>query len=209
MLNYINIYYCKAFKLSLFIALLSSPLFVSAQLKRPGSIEYLKACNGFNGIKLGSDISELSGADLSFLDNNSQMDTDSCLSYQYTNAGVLKMGEALYMESIGLRVYKNKIVNIYLFFKRSEGYKVLRGFLTDYGLFTSKPDDYVDIYDWKSRAVNLSLNYEIRMDMGAAIFTCNEIQTEILVKRHRAKIDALNNPDDKVINLKSTAAITH
>lgn len=205
MLHYINVYYAKAFKLSLFTALLVISLCVSAQSKKPGSIEYLKACNGFNGIKLGSDIGELPAGDLTFLDNNSQMDTDSCLSYQYNNTDILKMGEALSLESVGLRVYKNKIVNIYLFFKRTDGYKALRSFLTDYGLFTGKPNDYVDTYDWRSRAVSLTLNYEPKMDLGVAIFTCNALQTEILVKRQRAKIDALNS-EDKMISLKSADA---
>jgi hypothetical protein len=155
------------------------PVFVFSQSKKAGSIEYLKYNNGFDNIILGSDINQIPGYKLTYLDNDKKLDADSCLKYAYKDTSLLKLGNDLYLDLIGLRTYKNKIVNIYLFFKKKDGYKVLRNFLSDYGLFTDKPSDYVDIYDWRSSTVNLSLRYEIKADLGVAIFTSNHLEKEI------------------------------
>jgi len=92
---------------------------------------------------------------------------------------LLKLAGDLKLDLIGIRTYKNKIVNIYLFFKLSDGYKILRVLLTNYGLFTDRPYDYADIYNWDSSTINLSLRYNVKVDLGVAIFTCNRLENEI------------------------------
>jgi hypothetical protein len=155
------------------------PFFASSQPKKPGSIEYLKYSNGFGDISLGADLNQLPGYKLAFLDNDNKFDADSCLKFEYRDANLLRLAGDLNLDLIGIRAYKNKVVNIYLFFKLSDGYKILSVLLTNYGLFTNKPYDYADIYDWNSSTVNLSLRYNVKVDLGVAIFTCNRLAHEI------------------------------
>jgi hypothetical protein len=171
-----------------FIILMVLPFFSYSQSKKTGSIEYLKFTNGFNGITLGSDLQHLPDYKLEFLDGDNQLDADSCLMFEYEDTGLLKLDSNLNIQLIGLRTYKDKVVNIYVFFKLSDGYKVLHNFLTNYGLFTSKPSDYVDIYNWTSSKINLSLRYEVKVDLGVAIFTCNDLEDEIGKMKERQLI---------------------
>ncbi len=173
---------------AMFIGLIFSPFFSYSQSKKPGSIEYLKFVNGFNGITLGADLRHLPGYKLIYLDGNNKLDADSCLLFEYADADLLKLDTDLNIQLIGLRTYKDKVVNIYLFFKLSDGYKMLHNFLTNYGLFTSKPSDYVDIYNWNSNKINLSLRYEVKVDLGVAIFTCNQLEDEIGTMKQRQLI---------------------
>jgi hypothetical protein len=169
--------------------LLPAVVFSQLKSKKPGSIEYLKFSNGFNGIVLGNSIDQVPNYELSYLDGDNKFDTDSCLKFAYKDTSLLKLSGDVYLDLIGLRTYKNKVVNIYLFFKRADGYKVLRNFLTAYGLFTNKPSDYVDIYNWNSSKINLSLSYEIPADLGVAIFTCNPLVQEMEDMKIRQLLD--------------------
>ncbi|MDB4903815.1 MAG: hypothetical protein JWQ63_3096 [Mucilaginibacter sp.] len=155
------------------------PVLVFSQSKKTGSIEYLKYSNGFNNIVLGDDIKQIPDYKLTYLDNDKKFDSDSCLKFAYRDTSLLKLNNDLYLELVGLRTYKNKVVNIYLFFKKKDGYKVLRSFLSSYGLFTSKPNDYVDIYSWNSSTINLTLKYELDAELGVAVFSCNSLEKEI------------------------------
>jgi hypothetical protein len=185
---------------TLFILLLLLPLAVFSQVKiaKPGSLDYLKFVNGYNGIVLGSDVRQLSKDKLPFLDGDDKFDADSCLKLAYNDTTILKVGKDLYLDMIGLRTYKNRIVNIYVFFKQSDGYKVFRDFLTTFGVFTSKPNDYVDIYNWTTSAVNLSLRYEDKIDLGVAVFTCNPLIREMSVVKIRPVVDFLSHIQYKI-----------
>src|ERR1700743_3818971 len=115
---------------ALFMAIFMVPAIAFAQTTKVGSIEYLKACNGFKDIKLGADISEIPQQELTFMDGDNTLDADSCLSYVfYPNAKIMKADSDLKLQQVGLRVYKHKIVNIYLFFNTSDSYKILRNCL--------------------------------------------------------------------------------
>jgi len=95
------------------------------------------------------------------------------------------------IQSIGLRTYKNKIVNAYLFFYQSDGYKPLNVFLTRYGQFTDRVNDYADVYNRKTDKLTLSLKYQINVDMGA-IFT-NTTLASAINERNKSKIIITNN----------------
>jgi hypothetical protein len=179
----INLINNKAKGLLFMIVLLVPALVFSQPKKKPGSIEYLKLCNGFNGICLGSDINLVPNAKLAFLDGDYKLDADSCLKYQYRDMDFLKVGDNLNLNLVGFRTYKNKIVNIYLFFKRADGYKVLSNFIASYGVFTDKPNDYQDIYNWNSSTMSLSLAYELKLDYGVAIFTSKSLENEIEIMK--------------------------
>jgi hypothetical protein len=155
------------------------PSLAFSQSDKTGSIEYLKRCNGINGLTLGQDISQIPSYKLSFLDNDNKPDADSCISYQYKDSCLLTLGDSLSLDAIGLRTYKNKIVNIYLFFKMTDAYKVLSNFLNAYGPFTDRPNAYADIYNWDTSVLNLSLRYQVKTDLGVAIFSDKNLEYEI------------------------------
>ena len=161
--------------------LILTPFIAFSQSAKPGSIEYLKMCNGYNGIKLGADVNLIAKSKLFYLDNDSRLDADSCYKFEYRDTSLLKVGNDFYLDLVGIRTHKNKVVNIYLFFKKSDGYKLLNTFLAAYGVFTSKPDDYSDIYNWHSSMIDVSLRYQSDNDLGLgiAIYTFNQQDDEL------------------------------
>jgi hypothetical protein len=165
--------------LILLVALFLVPMLGFSISGNPGSIKYLQATNGFNGIVLGSDISEIPQYKLSYLENNSLPDSDGCVTYEYKDSTTLKMANNLNLDMVTIRTYKNKIVNIYLFFDKHDSYKILSDFLTQYGQFNDKPYEYTDIYNWNTSNVNLSLKYAAKINEGIAVFTNNPLVAEI------------------------------
>jgi len=183
-----------------------TPTFVFSQANKPGSIRYLSACNGLNqGLVLGSDVRELPMGKLSFLDGDSRVDADSCLRYEYNDENVLAMPDSTRLDMIGLRTYKNKIVNIYVFFKITDAYKVLNRFISSYGMFTSRPDSYSDVYIWDTGNLNLSLRYQCKTDLGVAIFTNKQLEDEI--KSSRIRQIAKADQDAQTLSLGTALAI--
>lgn len=166
-------------KAVLFFIILCLPVLAFSQNEKKGSIEFLKSCNGFHGIKLGSYLSAIPACKLTYMDGISQFDADSCLSYIYQDDKVLKVDSDFKLAQIGIRAYKNQIVNIYLFFDINDAYKILRDFLANYGQFNELPQEYADIYNWNTSKLNVSLKYQAKIDIGVAIFTCNELTEEI------------------------------
>jgi hypothetical protein len=165
--------------LLLFVVLLYIPNFLSAQKTKIGTVEFLKSTNGINGINLGADINSLGYSNLSYLDGDDRFDADSCLKFAISDSTALRINNNLSLDMIGIRTYKNKIVNIYLFFRKSDAYLILNNFLSIYGVFTSKPFEYSNIYNWDSSAVSLSLMYRTDVDDGIAVFTCNPLAYRI------------------------------
>ena len=174
--------------LLLFVILLYVPNFLSAQKKKTGTLEFLKSANGINGINLGADIGSLTYSNLSYLDGDDRLDPDSCLKFAISDSSALKIDNNLTLDMIGIRTYKNKIVNIYLFFRKADAYLIFNNFLSVYGLFTSKPFEYSNIYNWDTRAVSLSLMYRAGIDEGVATFTCNPLEQHIAEVKEMAAI---------------------
>ncbi|SEO43609.1 hypothetical protein ACFGVS_15110 [Mucilaginibacter sp. AW1-7] len=174
-------------KIALFIIISCQWFMANAQALKTGSISYLTLNNGpGNNVVLGSDIKDLQAANLSYLDGDSRADADSCLRYAYTDPNVLDLGDSLNLDMVGIRAYRDKIVNIYLFFKMTDAYKVLQKFISMYGQFTDRPDNYSDIYNWNSSLLTLSLRYQYKADLGVAIFTSKTLQNEIAADKQRA-----------------------
>jgi hypothetical protein len=158
------------------------PLSSFGQTIQTGSIHYLQVANGFKGITLGSDVGTMP-ANLSYLDGDSKVDADSCIKYAYGDQTILKMDTSLKLDLVGLRTYKNKVVNIYLFFDVKDAYKVLANFLRLYGQYTDKPDEYANLYNWSAGDVALSLKYNADVDKGVAIFSYKPLVKEIAERR--------------------------
>lgn len=150
------------------------------QSKKHGSIQTLSTANGFKGIVLGSDISDLmSRYKLSFMDENSSKDADSCITYACTDSTLLAMPNNLNLDVVGIRTYNHKIINIILFFNKKDSYKILDDFLKQYGQFTNLPYEYTDIYEWNTSNVDLSLKYAANVDYGIAVFTSSPLLAQI------------------------------
>ncbi|SEM61328.1 hypothetical protein SAMN05192574_101175 [Mucilaginibacter gossypiicola] len=173
----------NAIKTLLIVVACLLPSLVYSQFKTPGSVEYLKFCNGINGLTLGEDVAQIPSHKLSYLDNDDRPDADSCVRYQYKDSSLLVLGDSLSLDAIGFRTYKNKIVNIYLFFKMGDAYKILSDFLKAYGPFTGRPNNYADIYNWDTSALNLSLRYQVKTEMGVAIFSSKHLENEIAANK--------------------------
>ena len=134
---------------------------------------------------LGADINNIKYEKLSYSDSNgNRFDADSCLKFAITDTTLLKIDDDLSLDMVGVRTYKDKIVNIYLFFSKADEYKILSNFLSSYGTFTSKPFEYKNIYNWDSRLVSLSLMGQQNIEDGVAVFTCNPLITSIAEAKH-------------------------
>ncbi len=165
------------------LILVIGPLLAISQPYKAGTIDGLKRDNGFNQLILGQEIEQISGHKLAYLENFPKLDTDSCIFYEYQDEDVQQIGKDLKIKFIAIRVYNYKIVNIYVLFDKSDGFKVLENFLTRYGQFTSRPDAYADVFEWDCSLVNLSLKYQLDADFGIAVYTCKALEAEIKEKR--------------------------
>jgi hypothetical protein len=171
------------YKLKLLVVLAFFPIVTLGQpTVKTGSIGFLTNSRSFGPLKLGSDIDALPYQKLSFLEDNNKPDSDSCFTYQFMDSTMTDLEGIVPLYGVCIRTYKNKIVNIYIFFSKNYGYALLRNFLTLYGLFTSKPDDYLDFYKWTSKSVDLTLRYEPKKSLGMAIYTWNEINDNLTHK---------------------------
>jgi len=165
--------------------LITLPLLSFGQtIHTSGSLKYLRVANGYNGITLGSDVRQLTGS-LSYMDGDGRIDADSCIKYACVDQAVLKMDTDMQLDMVGLRTYKNRIVNIYLFFNVKDAYKILAAFLRNYGQYTEKPIEYANIYNWNAGDVTLSLKYNPDIDKGVAIFSFNPLTNEIADMRRK------------------------
>lgn len=154
----------------LIIMCLHSPGF--SQAGKAGSLAYLKAQNGIGGFNLGGLLTGEQEQALAYLDGEgSKPDADSCITYEYHPEKPLELEGGLTASHICVRTYEHKVVNIYVFFNRDQGYKMLRNFLHWYGTFTAKPNDYQDVYMWESRTVKLLLSFHPDDEQGIAVYT--------------------------------------
>ncbi|MGN6180508.1 MAG: hypothetical protein ACTHNW_15075 [Mucilaginibacter sp.] len=185
--------------LLLAVLLLALPLKGISQTIECGSLRYLVAAKGFKQIVLGEDINNLQVRPLKYLDNNQRPDADSCFSYACSDAETLTIDSGLKLDMVGIRTYKNKIVNIYLFFAEKDAYKVLSNFLKNYGQFTGKPLEYGNVYDWNTQSVKLSLSYNSNVDEGVAVFTFKPLAASIQ-DTNRKKHDAVTLQAYNILN---------
>lgn len=154
----------------LIIMCLHSPGF--SQAAKIGSLAYLRARNGIGGFNLGGLLTGEQEQALTYIDGEgSKPDADSCVTYEYHPDKQLELEDGLTATHICVRTWQNKVVNIYVFFNRNQGYKMLSKFLHWYGTFTAKPNDYQDVYLWDSRTVKLLLSYHPDDDQGIAVYT--------------------------------------
>jgi len=141
-------------------------------------LEYLCFSNGFKQIELGSSVQQLGMNKLAYLDDVDSLDSDGCYKFCYKDNDMLDLGNGVFLDGIGLRTYKDRIVNIYLFFPRDAGHSILKYFEANYGKCTDVPGEFV--YDWKTTGVTLSLRYSRAVEMGVAIFTSRDLEKQVV-----------------------------
>jgi len=156
--------------------LLVVPNFSLAQYINLGSIKNLSAANGFGNIFLGENIGLIPKSKLAFMDNDSIPDIDGCVKYEYRDLDRVKDDSNLDLDLVGIRVYKKKIINIYLFFKREDGYQMFNSFEANYGNYTERVSDFT--YNWETENVKLHLEYN-KEDLGIAIYSCKKLYREL------------------------------
>lgn len=179
----------------LIIMCLHSPGF--SQAGKAGSLAYLKARNGIGGFNLGGFPTGEQTAGLTYLDGEgSKPDADSCITYEYHSDKPLDLEGGLTASHICVRTFQDKIVNIYIFFNRDQGYKMLSKFLHWYGTFTAKPNDYQDVYLWESRTVKLMLSYHPDDEQGIAVYTSVAL-TNAINTRNAKRLTQLLTSNDK------------
>jgi len=161
------------------------PMCCLAQRKHGATIENLKTAKGFDRLVTGSSINTIPGCRLTYLDGKTTSDADSCIFFEYQDYSAMKINADLTLRAIALRVYKEKIVSVYLFFDKADGFKVLRDFLTRYGQFTNRPNAYADVFEWTSDAITLELQYQLDVDLGMAVYTDTSLQRQIAADKQK------------------------
>lgn len=174
------------FLISEMIFCLFMPCLVHSQAIKSGSAQYLQAANGFKDLKLGSITKLIPSYKLAYMDGNNKPDADSCYRYIYQDDNILNLADGLMLDRVGLRTYNNRIVEIYLFFRYADGYKVLKNFIANYGACNDLPADFT--YIWNTGDVNLSLHYEEGLDLGVAVFSSKKMRQ--LVQQNSIKMAA-------------------
>ncbi|UOE48044.1 hypothetical protein MTO98_26895 [Mucilaginibacter sp. SMC90] len=179
----------------LIIMCLHSPGF--SQSGKAGSLAYLKASNGIGGFTLGNLLTSEQVQGLTYLDGEgSKPDADSCVTYEYHPDKPMELEGGLTASHICIRSYENRVVNIYVFFNRDQGYKMLSKFLHWYGTFTAKPNDYQDVYMWESRTVKLMLSFHPDDEQGIAVYTSVPL-TNVLNAKNAKRLTQLLTSNDK------------
>jgi hypothetical protein len=175
-MNYIVRYKKLCICFNIVTILFVVPNFSRAQDINLGSIKNLSAANGFGNIFLGENISLIPKSKLAFMDNDSIPDIDGCVKYEYRDLDRVKDNSNLDLDLVGIRIYKKKIINIYLFFKRDNGYQMFNSFEANYGNYTERVTDFT--YNWESENVKLHLEYN-KEDLGIAIYSSKKLYREL------------------------------
>jgi hypothetical protein len=162
------------------------PAITFAQDADTGSVAHLEQARGFKYLKLGVVTKFIPAYKMTYRDGDDTPDADSCYRYIYQDDDIVDVADGLKLEKVGVRTYNKEIVEVYLFFKQEDGYKLLKNFTDKYGTCSERPADFT--YIWNTGDVNLTLRYTAGLDLGVAIFSSNKL--EELVKQNSMKAAA-------------------
>lgn len=157
-----------------------------------GNLQNLQSKNGYKGIVLGSDISTLPTDKLSSLDD-AKTTPDSIRRFDYKDTSLYKISDIIKLSAIVISTYKNKILNITLVYDKKDGYSILEIFERAFGLYTDRPNMFMDKYNWYSSKVKLAVNFENKGPFAYAIYTCNDLQSEVDQKMLKANKKAASD----------------
>ena len=170
--------YCLIF----LVAFLVVPAFCYAQNENSGLLNNLTVSNGFGKIYLGESINMIAKDKLVYMDGDRTRDIDGCVKYEYHDMDQINSENNLDLNMVGLRVYNGKIINIYLFFKKENGYQIFQSFESKFGNCTARTGDFT--YSWDTYNVKLYLEYD-KEYLGVAIYSCKKLYQEIAQNNER------------------------
>jgi len=162
------------------------PGIARTQSVETGLLKYPLAANGFKNLKLGEFTKLIPIYRLVYMDGNDTPDADSCYRYIYEDDNILGLADGITLNKVGFRTYKSRIIEIYLFFRHEDGYKVLKDFVANYGSWNNRPTDFT--YIWDIGDVSLSLCYKDDLELGVAIFSSKKMKQ--LVQQNIIKMAA-------------------
>lgn len=159
----------------LFVLLLIAVSFksYSQEAPPPGSIRYLDYKRGFKDIVLGSDMNSISGK-LMLIEKPGP---DSTSVYDYTDRSNLKIGE-IELRDISVVTFKNKILFIMVTMDKKYDTEMLKLLTDAYGVYTEKPNQFMNRYLWRGSFANLSFDYTSVTKPSTLFFTDIELARE-------------------------------
>ena len=156
-----------------------------------GTKNALSDKNGFKTLVLGSSIAPIKSK-LKTYDDRPKMNADSSYFADYTDTSLYNIGD-IKLNGITLRIYKEKILSIIVTFDRSVGSELNLTYIKAFGMYSDRPNRFMDKYYWYSQNVNLMLNYDQTQKLPVAMYTCVPLNDEIekiqLAKRNKAASD--------------------
>lgn len=149
-----------------------------------GKISELDTKNGFKTLVLGDTLKELTKfKHLGDVDENVKM---------YDAIGIDKKIGDITLESVSIISFHNKISTIVVYFDKKDGYKIHDVFSKAYGLYSERPNRFMDKYEWYGKNVRLILDYDDTRKEGSIMFI-----SEPLLKLQRQED---NNKSKKAIS---------
>lgn len=143
-----------------------------------GTRDYLDEKNGFKDLILGADINAIKSK-LSFIDGDSKPDKDGCIYYDVKDAVYLSIGETVKIKSITIRTYQNHILDIFLILDKQYGQPIYEVFTKAYGIYSNKPNQFMEKYTWNTQKVQLYLNEEAGKEQAVVIYTSKPLTEQL------------------------------
>ena len=156
----------------LFAACLLAGVHVQAQ-----SVDKLSEKNGFKTLVLGSDITAIKSK-LEYLSSDHSLDRDSCYYQDYKDTALYSIGD-IKLTGVTLRIFKNKILSIIITFDKKNGPDLMAVYLKAFGLYSERPNRFMDKYYWYSPNVKLFLNYDLTSKLPMAMYTSVPLNDEV------------------------------
>lgn len=131
-----------------------------------GKIENLDEKNGFKNILLGEVINSDKYKYIGNGDGNSK--------FYDLITNDLKIGQ-IPIESISIISYENRVHMIVVYFEKKHGISIENVLYKAYGLYTERPNRFMDVYKWESNKVKMKLDYDDTTENASLVFISKPI----------------------------------
>ncbi len=149
----------------LLIAFMSMNIFLSKG-QDYGKIENLDKKNGFKTIVLGDSITNFEKYKL--------LGSRGFNNFYDVNGEDLNIGDNP-IRSIAVTTFEGRISKIIILFDKEVGYKIREVLFQAYGLFTNRPNRFMDKYEWEGSEVELNLDYDSTSNEGMMLLSSKKI----------------------------------
>lgn len=159
--------------------------FIYGKSQEYGDINNLDKKNGFKSITLGDSVSNKEK--YKFLGDGA----DETIFYDVINEE-LKIGE-IPLKSISVSSFKGQVASVFVVYDHSKGYLIKDVLNKAYGLYTDRPNRYMDKYDWEGRKVKIHLNYDSSGKDGVMMIISKDFDRLIQEFRNSKTKKAIND----------------